>query len=84
MLDCYTFSSLYTSEHGGQCSHLNHILPPVQSDATGQTAEQGGGHQDSAVDLHQVLPGEIVTSANKHLSLICNISLIYNIILLQI
>lgn len=55
------FSPLSTfslSEHGGQRSHLHHLLPPVQSDAAGQAAEQGGGHQDPAVDLHQVLPGE--------------------------
>lgn len=46
-------------EHGGQRSHLHHLLPPVQGDATGQAAQQGGGHQDAAVDFHQVLPGVI-------------------------
>lgn len=60
-------SSPSTSEHGGQRSHLNHLLPPVQSDAIGQTAEQGRRHQDTAVDLHQVLSGETVTyAASRH------------------
>lgn len=45
-------------EHRGQRSHLHHLLSPVQGDATGQAAQQGGGYQDAAVDLHQVLPGE--------------------------
>lgn len=45
-------------EHGGQCSHLHHLLSPVQGDATGQAAQQGGGYPDPALDLHQVLPGE--------------------------
>lgn len=57
------------SEHGGQRSHLHHLLPPVQSDAIGQTAEQGRRHQDSAVDIHQILSGETVKyAANSHLS----------------
>lgn len=54
------FSPLPTSEHRRQCSDLHHLLPPVQGDAAGQTAEQGGGDPDPAVDLHQVLPGEIL------------------------
>lgn len=40
------------SEHGGQRSHLNHLLPLIQSDEVGQTPEQRGGNQDSSVDLH--------------------------------
>lgn len=45
-------------EHGGQRSHLHHLLSPVQGDAIGQAAQQGRGHQDSAVDLYQIFPGE--------------------------
>ena len=42
----------------GQRSHLHHLLPPVPGDAVGQAAEPRGGHQNSAVDLHQVVSGE--------------------------
>ena len=42
----------------GQRPHLHHLLPPVPGDAIGQAAEQGGGDQNSAVDLHQVISGE--------------------------
>lgn len=68
------FSALHPSialyalpEHGGQRSHLHHLLSPVQGDASGQAAQQGGGHQDAAVDLHQVLPGAVFNSTFKHL-----------------
>lgn len=54
-------------EHGGQRSHLHHLLPPLQGDATGQAAQQGGGHQDAAVDFHQVLPGADCQSVFKHM-----------------
>ena len=42
----------------GQRTHLHHLLPPVPGDAVGQAAEQGGGDQNPAVDLHQVVSGE--------------------------
>lgn len=57
----HTPSICYPSpEHRRQCSHLHHLLPFVQGDAIGQTAEQRRRNQDSAVDLHQILSGEII------------------------
>lgn len=50
-LPLLTVSSL-RSEHGGQRSHLYHLLPSIPSDEVGQTPEQRGGNQDSSVDLH--------------------------------
>lgn len=55
-----SFSPPPTSEHRRQRSDLHHLLPPVQGDAAGQTAEQGRGDPHPALDLHQILPGEIL------------------------
>lgn len=54
------FPLLQPSEHRRQRSNLHHLLPPVQGDAAGQAAEPRRGDQDSAVDLHQILPGEVL------------------------
>lgn len=48
---------LTAPERGGELSHLHHLLPPLPGHASGQAAEPWGGHPDTAVDLHQVLPG---------------------------
>lgn len=48
---------LTAPERGRELSHLHHLLPPLPGHASGQAAEPRGGHPDTAVDLHQVLPG---------------------------
>lgn len=66
MFGCYAFvffipwslSSSSASEHGGQRSHLHHLLPSVSSHAAGQAPQQRGGHSHAALDFHQILPGE--------------------------
>ena len=35
---------------------FNQLLPSVPSDEVGQAAEQGRGHPDPPLDLHQILP----------------------------
>lgn len=51
-LDCFS------TEHGGQRSHLHHLLSSVSSHAAGQAPQQRGGHSHPALDFHQILPGE--------------------------
>ncbi len=51
-LDCFS------TEHGGQRSHLHHLLPSVSSHAAGQAPQPRGGHSHLALDFHQILPGE--------------------------
>lgn len=51
-------SAVCLSEWGGQLSGVDHLLPPISSDAIGQAAEQRGGDSYAAVDVHQITTGQ--------------------------
>lgn len=50
--------ALVFREGRGERLGVHHLLPALPCDAAGEAAEPLGGHQEPAVDLHQVLPGE--------------------------
>lgn len=49
----YTYNFLCTARRQHD---LYQLLPTLSRDEAGQAAEQGRGHPDIALDLHQVLP----------------------------